>query len=95
MEEKRQSIFKELKRRMNYLQDELGYEVLFIALQGSQNYGMDIYTEEYKSDIDCMAVVLPSFDNFVDNSTAVSTTLVLDNNEHINIKDIRLMFELF
>ena len=61
MTEKRQTIFKELKRRMNYLQDDLGYEVLFIALQGSQNYGLDIYTDEYKSDIDCMAVILPSF----------------------------------
>lgn len=94
MIEKQQVIYKELKRRLNYVQDELGYEVLFIALQGSQNYGMDIYTEEYKSDIDCMAVILPSFDDFVGNKQAVSTTIVLDNNEHINIKDIRLYFDL-
>lgn len=94
MEEKRQTIFKELKRRMNYLQDDLGYEVLFIALQGSQNYGLDIYTDEYKSDIDCMAVILPSFEDFVGNKQAVSTTYVLPNNEHINVKDIRLYFEL-
>lgn len=92
--DRKQEIFKELKRRMNYLQDELGYEVLFIALQGSQNYNMAIYMPDYKSDIDCMAVVLPSFDDFVGNKPAVSTTLVLDNNEHINIKDIRLYFEL-
>lgn len=94
MIDKKQFIFKELKRRFNYLQNELGYEVLFIALQGSQNYGMDIYTSEYKSDIDCMAVILPSFEDFVGNRQAVSTTIVLDNNEHINIKDIRLYFEL-
>lgn len=79
---------------MNYLQDNLGYEVLFIALQGSQNYGLDIYTDDYKSDIDCMAIVLPSFEDFVANRQAVSTTYVLPNNEHINIKDIRLYFEL-
>ena len=94
MLEKQQAIYKELKRRMNYLQDELGYEVLFLALQGSQNYGMDIYTDEYKSDIDCMAVILPSFEDFVGNRQATSTTIVLPNNEHINIKDIRLYFEL-
>ena len=88
--DRKQEIFKELKRRMNYLQDDLGYEVLFIALQGSQNYNMAIYMPDYKSDIDCMAVVLPSFDDFVGNKPAVSTTLVLDNNEHINIKDIRI-----
>lgn len=92
--EKRQDIFKELKRRMNYVQDELGYEVLFIALQGSQNYGLDLYTDAYRSDIDCMVVILPSFDDFVANRQAVSTTIVLDNNEHINIKDIRLYFDL-
>ena len=28
--EKKQEIFKELKRRMNYLQDELGYDVLYV-----------------------------------------------------------------
>ena len=95
MIDKKQFIFKELKRRLNYLQDELGYEMLFIALQGSQNYGMDIYTDEYKSDIDCVAVVLPTLDDFISNKQAVSTTYVLDNNEHINVKDIRLMFELF
>lgn len=91
---KKQEIFKELKRRINYLQNDLGYEVLFIALQGSQNYGMDIYTEEYKSDIDCMAIVIPSLEDFVGNKQAVSTTIVLDNNEHINIKDIRVYFEI-
>ena len=91
---KEQEIFKELKRRLNYLQNEFGYEVLFIALQGSQNYGLDLYTDEYKSDIDCMAIILPSFEDFVANKQAVSTTIVLDNNEHINIKDIRLYFEL-
>ena len=74
--EKRQDIFKELKRRMNYVQDELGYEVLFIALQGSQNYGLDLYTDVYRSDIDCMVVILPSFDDFVANRQAVSTTIV-------------------
>ena len=72
---KRQEIYKELKKRLNYVQDTLGYEVLFIALQGSQNYGMDIYTEEYKSDIDCMAVILPSFNDFVNNKQAVSKTI--------------------
>lgn len=92
---KKELIFKELKRRMNYLQDELGYEVLFIALQGSQNYDMDIYTDEYKSDVDCFAVVLPTIDDFINNRQPASTTIVLESNEHINVKDIRIMFDLF
>ena len=27
-------------------------ELFAICLQGSQNYGLDIYTDEYKSDVD-------------------------------------------
>ena len=69
--------------------------IIGLFLQGSQNYGMDLYTDEYRSDIDCMAVVLPSFDDFVDSKKEVSTTRVLPNNEHINIKDIRQMFMLY
>lgn len=91
---KKQQIFKELKTRYNMLQSQ-GYEVVFMSLQGSQNYNMDIYTEEYKSDIDCFACIIPSFDDFIQNKSPISTTIVLDNNEHIGLKDIRLMFELF
>ncbi len=87
-------IFKNLKQKYNYL-IEKGYEVVYVSLQGSQNYGLDLYTDDYVSDIDCFAVVLPSFDDFVNLNHQISTTLVLDNNEHINIKDIRSMFELY
>lgn len=87
-------IYKNLKQKYNYL-IEKGYEVVYVSLQGSQNYGLDLYTDDYVSDIDCFAVVLPSFDDFVNLNHQISTTLVLDNNEHINIKDIRSMFELY
>lgn len=85
---------KKLKQKYLYL-ESLGYEVVYLALQGSQNYNMEIYTKEYKSDIDCMAMILPKFEDFVNNKSPISTTLVLDNNEHINLKDIREMFHLF
>ena len=87
-------IFKNLKQKYNYL-IEKGYEVVYVSLQGSQNYGLDLYTDDYVSDIDCFAVVLPSFDDFVNLNHQISTTLVLENNEHINVKDIRSMFELY
>lgn len=87
-------IFKKLKQKYVYL-EELGYEVVYLALQGSQNYNMDLYTDDYKSDIDCFAVILPSFDDFVCNKSPVSTTIVLDNDEHIGLKDIREMFNLY
>jgi len=69
---------------------EKGYEVVAVFLQGSQNYGLD--TE--KSDIDTKAIVLPRFAEFVENAPAVSTSLTLDSNEKIDIKDIRVMFDV-
>lgn len=71
--------------------ESLGYKVLGVFLQGSQNYGL-----AYEgSDIDTKCIVLPSFEDFCLNKKPTSTTLVLPSNEHIDIKDIRLMFECF
>lgn len=73
----------------------LGYEVVAVFLQGSQNYCCDIYTEEYRSDVDTKAIILPSLDDIVRGSSPFSHTHVRANNEHIDIKDIRVMFENF
>ena len=74
----------------------LGYEILFTELQGSQNYGLDEYTDEYWSDIDTKSVVLPTLDDFVYNKTPVSTVKIMPNSEeHAEVKDIRVMFEMF
>lgn len=63
--------------------------IVGVFLQGSQNYGC-----HYEgSDVDTKAIVLPSFDGFVLTEKPMSVTHVLDNNEHIDIKDIRVMFE--
>lgn len=79
----------------HYQQIKDKYEVVGIFIQGSQNYNLDIYDEDYKSDIDTKAIVLPSFDDIISNKDPVSTTLVLDNNEHIDVKDIRIIFNTF
>lgn len=83
-----------VKEHYLYLRNK-GYEVVFIALQGSQNYGLDVYTDEYMSDVDTKAIVLPSFEDFVYNKAPVSKTIVLENNEHIDVKDVRVMFETY
>lgn len=72
-----------------------GYEVVCLMLQGSQNYELDVYTDEYKSDIDTKAIVLPKFDEFCKVEQPVSTTLIMENNEHCDVKDIRVMFKTF
>lgn len=85
-----EKIFNRLKSDFDYV-TSLGYEVLGIFLQGSQNYSLD-----YKgSDIDTKAIIIPSFTDFVLNRKPASTTLILPSNEHIDVKDIRLMHECF
>lgn len=87
-------IMKQVQEHYDYLKQK-GYEIVFLALQGSQNYGLDVYDDEYMSDVDTKAVVLPSFEDFVYNRQPVSETLILENNEHIDVKDVRVMFEMF
>lgn len=70
---------------------KLGFEVCMVALQGSQNYKLDIDG----SDVDTKAIILPKFEDIVLNKPPVSCTHVMENGEHIDIKDIRLMFNEF
>lgn len=73
----------------------LGKEVVVVFLQGSQNYECDEYSETYQSDIDTKCIVLPTLDDIVCGKSPYSSTHVCANNEHIDIKDIRVMFEMF
>ena len=84
---------KVMKRVMEHYDTavELGYEVVGIFLQGSQNYKLDIEG----SDVDTKAIVLPKFEDIVLNRAPVSCTHVMDDGAHMDIKDIRLMFNEF
>lgn len=73
----------------------LGYEVVGVFLQGSQNYNLDEYSEKYMSDFDTKCVVLPRLDDLIYERQQVSKTYVRANNEHIDIKDIRTVIEMF
>ena len=88
----------EIQKRVEEHSEELrslGYTEFVTVLQGSQNYGLDIQNEDYSSDVDTKALILPSFDSFVAGSAPISHTHVRENNEHIDIKDIRNYFEQF
>lgn len=65
--------------------------IVGIFLQGSQNYGLDTP----QSDVDTKLIVLPTFEDIAFNRKAVSTTHVRENDEHIDLKDLRLMFQTF
>ena len=73
----------------------LGKEVVAVFLQGSQNYELDEYSDEYMSDIDTKCIILPTLNDIVNGKSPYSSTHVCANNEHIDIKDIRVMFEMF
>lgn len=90
---KEEFIKNRVKEHYHYIKDK--YDVVYLGLQGSQNYELDIYDEEYKSDIDTKAVIIPNFEDFVYNKTPISKTIVLPNNEHIDVKDIRIMLDTF
>lgn len=62
-----------------------------LFLQGSQNYNLDYEG----SDIDSKLIVLPSFEDFVLNKNPYSYTHIMENDEHVDVKDIRLMFDCF
>ena len=66
-------------------------QMFVLALQGSQNYELD--TED--SDIDTKLLLIPSFRSLAMNLKPISTTHVLENNEHTDWKDIRLYFQTF
>lgn len=73
---------------------EIANRVIYIALQGSQNYRQDYYTEDYNSDVDTKAIYIPSLYEMVLNTERLSQTYILPNEEHIDVKDIRLYFDL-
>lgn len=65
--------------------------IVMIGLQGSQNYNL----ETEFSDVDSKLIVTPSLETIVTGANSVSTTHIRANEEHIDLKDIRLMFQNF
>lgn len=88
--EREKQLNKRLLEDYEYVQS-LGYNVLGVMVQGSDNYCLS-YSG---SDIDTKAILIPSFEDFVLNCKPVSTTLILPSNEHIDLKDVRLMNNCF
>ena len=65
--------------------------IVGVFLQGSQNYGLDYES----SDIDTKCIVLPTLEDLIFNRKPVSTTHILPNEEHLDLKDVRLYFQTF
>lgn len=83
-------INKRLKADFDLLREDK-LEIVGVFLHGSQNYGLD----DEHSDIDTKAIVLPSLKNLALGIGPVSYTRILPTDEHIDVKDIRVMFQCF
>ena len=66
-------------------------KIIGIFVSGSQNYGL----ADENSDVDTKLIITTSINAFVFNRSPVSSTHILENNEHIEIKDVRLMFNCY
>ena len=65
--------------------------IVGIFYQGSANYGLDYE----KSDVDTKCILVPTFKDIAFNHKPISTTHIRENEEHIDLKDIRLIFGNF
>jgi len=93
MEDRELWLHNEVAKRYKWLVEK-GYDVFGVFLYGSQNYKMDLYTDEYMSDVDVKAFVMPSLDDVVRGAKMVSTTLIWHDGSHVEVKDVRLMADL-
>ena len=66
-------------------------QIFGIFYVGAANYGLD--TE--KSDVDTRVLIVPTLKDLVYNTKPISKTIIRENGEHIEIKDIRLAFQNF
>ena len=91
--ERKEYIKSRLKAHYKYI-ESLGYEIIGIFLQGSQNYNLDIYEKDYTSDIDTKCMVLPTLDSLIKGNQMTSTKYDFEG-EQIDVKDIRVMMEMW
>lgn len=83
-----QEILKQNKAQV----ESLGHKVAYICVCGSQNYGLDIYNDEYQSDVDTKAVIVPTLEELIYNSKPKSTVVNTPTGQ-CDIKDIRMWGE--
>lgn len=71
----------------------LGYTPVYVALYGSQNYGLAVEQSDYHSDYDYKCIVLPSLKDLVMESKPASRAVDTQEGQ-IDIKDIRVFADV-
>lgn len=82
-----------LEKHYNHI-ESLGYEIVGIFAQGSMNYNLDIYDDDYMSDIDSKCLIIPTLTDLIKGNKMVSTKYDFEG-EQIDVKDIRVMMEMW
>lgn len=67
------------------------YNIWFLALYGSQNYGLDTKN----SDVDTKGLIIPSFKQLARSESTINSVIVTDRDEHVEIKDCYSMINNF
>ena len=80
-------IYKTLANYKNKLEN-MGYNVMYIGLYGSQNYNLD----DDESDIDAKAIVLPSLHDIIFRKVT-SVTVNIDDSQ-IDVKDVLTFYNV-
>lgn len=91
-QDKDETIVAALMDVAHLLSVDMGYNVIAIYVQGSQNYKLDVYDDNYKSDIDMKAFIVPSLEDLYFEKK-VSKTYDTKYGK-VEVKDIRLLTEL-
>lgn len=86
-------IYERIKKHYEYL-ESLGLNVVAVFAQGSMNYGLYIQDDDYKSDVDTKAIVLPTLDDLIKGTKMKSTKYDFEG-EQIDVKDIRVMADMW
>ena len=89
----KEEILSVLKEHYKYI-ESLGYNVIGIFLQGSQNYNLDIYEKDYSSDIDTKCLIIPTLDDLIKGNKMVSRKYDFMGGQ-IDVKDIRVMMDMW
>ena len=84
------NIIGRLREHLDKVEETYDNSWFVICLQGSQNYGI----ADEESDIDSKCLVIPTAEELVFNKKPISHTLVMENDEHCDVKDIREYFKI-
>ena len=70
------------------LVEHMGLNPVYLVVQGSTNYNLDVYSDEYMSDVDMKCFVLPTLKDLY-YGTKLSKTYQT-NYGQVEVKDLRL-----